>query len=539
MALPLSNSMKTPSRSGRSLIAASLLALATGGLTWSVTNAVADNATHPKVTVKVDDQGITRENPDSGSYAPIIKKVAPSVVKVEVTERAKDIPSSELPPFLQDPAFRQFFGDQFGQQFGPNGEGGGGGSNGNGLRRRGGNTMRQPTQQGLGSGVIVSADGYVLTNNHVVHDADTIKVTLADGRELTAKVVGTDPLSDLAVIKVDAKDLPAITFADSTKLEVGDHVLAIGNPFGIGQTVTGGMVSGLGRRSPEMGVEYEDFIQTDAAINPGNSGGALIDVRGRLVGINTAIYTRSGGFQGIGFAIPSSLARNVMQQLVETGKVVRGFLGVSIQSLTTDLSDAFKLKDHAGALVGDVTANSPAAKAGVKTGDIITDFNGEKVVDATRLQLEVADVRPGKEVTLGILRDGKPMELKVTVGERTKKGLASDERSGTQSGDDQGTLNGVGVADLDPQTRRENEIPGRIQGVIVTQVEPNSKSAEAGLQQGDVIEEINRTPVHTAEEAVKLTENPESKRTLLRVWTAHRGTHFIVIDESEIPDTGK
>lgn len=539
MALPLSNSMKTPSRSGRSLIAASLLALATGGLTWSVTNAVADNATHPKVTVKVDDQGITRENPDSGSYAPIIKKVAPSVVKVEVTERAKDIPSSELPPFLQDPAFRQFFGDQFGQQFGPNGEGGGGGSNGNGLRRRGGNTMRQPTQQGLGSGVIVSADGYVLTNNHVVHDADTIKVTLADGRELTAKVVGTDPLSDLAVIKVDAKDLPAITFADSTKLEVGDHVLAIGNPFGIGQTVTGGMVSGLGRRSPEMGVEYEDFIQTDAAINPGNSGGALIDVRGRLVGINTAIYTRSGGFQGIGFAIPSSLARNVMQQLVETGKVVRGFLGVSIQSLTTDLSDAFKLKDHAGALVGDVTANSPAAKAGVKTGDIITDFNGEKVVDATRLQLEVADVRPGKEVTLGILRDGKPMELKVTVGERTKKGLASDERSGTQSGDDQGTLNGVGVADLDPQTRRENDIPGRIQGVIVTQVEPNSKSAEAGLQQGDVIEEINRTPVHTAEEAVKLTENPESKRTLLRVWTAHRGTHFIVIDESEIPDTGK
>jgi len=527
---PISKPMKTSSRSGRSLVAASLLVLATGGLTWSVSNAVADNTAHPKVTVKVDDQSIARDNPESGSYAPIIKKVAPSVVKVEVTERGKEIPMSDLPPFLQDPAFRQFFGDQFG--------GGGEGDNernpGNRLHRRG-NTMRQPTQMGLGSGVIVSADGYILTNNHVVHDADTIKVTLADARELPAKVVGTDPLSDLAVIKVEAKDLPAITFADSSKLEVGDHVLAIGNPFGIGQTVTGGMVSGLGRRSPETGVEYEDFIQTDAAINPGNSGGALIDVRGRLVGINTAIYTRSGGFQGIGFAIPSALAQNVMQQLVETGKVVRGFLGVSIQSLTTDLSDAFKLKDHSGALVGDVTPNSPAAKGGVKTGDIITEFNGQKVTDATRLQLEVADVRPGKEVTLGILREGKPMELKVTVAERTKKGLANDDRSGSQSGDDQGTLNGVGVADLDAQTRRENDIPSRVQGVIVTQVEPNSKSAEAGLQQGDVIEEINRTPVHTAEEAVKMTENPESKRTLLRVWTAHRGTHFIVVDETEAP----
>jgi serine protease Do len=442
---------------------------------------------------------------------------------------------SELPPFLQDPAFRQFFGDQFGQQFAPDDNGNernpDRGSGRNPHRR--GNILRAPTQMGLGSGVIVSSDGYILTNNHVVHDADTIKVTLADARELNAKVVGTDPLSDLAVIKVDAKDLPAITFADSTKLEVGDHVLAIGNPFGIGQTVTGGMVSGLGRRSPETGVEYEDFIQTDAAINPGNSGGALIDVRGRLVGINTAIYTRSGGFQGIGFAIPSSLAQNVMQQLVETGKVVRGFLGVSIQNLTTDLSDAFKLKDHHGALVGDVTPNSPAAKAGVKTGDIITEFNGQKVDDATRLQLQVADVRPGKEVTLDILRDGKPMQLKVTVGERTKKSLASNDQSGGLNGEDQGTLNGVGVADLDAQTRRENDIPRSVQGVVVTQVDPNSKSAEAGLQQGDVIEEINRTPVHSAEEAVKLTENPESKRTLLRVWTAHRGTHFIVVDETD------
>ncbi len=524
---PLSNRMKTPLRSSRGLFAASVLALATGGLTWSVTSALADNTAHPKVTVKVDEQAIARENPESGSYAPIVKKVAPSVVKVEVTERGKVVPTSELPPFLQDPMFRQFFGDPTA----PNGEDGAPATPGR--RRR---TMRQPDEQGLGSGVIVSEDGYILTNNHVVHDADVIKVTLADQRELTAKVVGTDPQSDLAVIKVDAKDLPAITFADSTKVEVGDHVLAIGNPFGIGQTVTGGMVSALGRQT--LGLDYEDFIQTDAAINPGNSGGALVDVRGRLVGVNTAILSRSGGFQGIGFAIPSSLARNVMQQLVETGKVTRGFLGVSIENVTTQLSDAFKLKGaHEGALISDIIPGSPAAKAGLKSYDIITQFEGEKVTDASKLKLEVADVRPGKEITIQVLRDGKPLDVKVTVGEKTKKnGLAADDHSGgSQNGDDQGTLNGVGVADLDPQTRHENDIPSRIQGVLITAVEPSSKAAEAGLQQGDVIQEINRTPVKTAEEAVKLTENPESKRTLLRVWTAHRGTRFVVVDETEAP----
>jgi serine protease Do len=465
--------------------------------------------------VKIDEQPIARENPESGSYAPVVKKVAPSVVKVEVTERAKDLPASELPPFLQDPMLRQFFGDQ---QPGRH------------------QALRQPAQEGLGSGVIVSEDGYILTNNHVVHDADVIKVTLADQRELTAKVIGTDPQSDLAVIKVDAKDLPAITFADSSKVEVGDHVLAIGNPFGIGQTVTGGMVSALGRQT--LGLDYEDFIQTDAAINPGNSGGALVDVRGRLVGVNTAILSRSGGFQGIGFAIPSSLARSVMQQLVESGRVVRGYLGVSIQNVTGELADAFKLKDiHSGALVADVAPNSPAAKAGVKSGDIITEFSGDKVTDARKLQFEVADVRPGKEVAIQVLREGKIIDLKATVGDKhpRKGGLANDDHSGNQNSDDQGTLNGVGVADLDPQARQEAEIPSKIQGVVVTAVEPNSKAAEAGLQPGDVIQEINRQPVHTADEAVKLTENPDSKRTLLRVWSAHRGTRFVVVDESEAP----
>ncbi|PTY02460.1 peptidase S1 [Opitutaceae bacterium EW11] len=505
--------MKHPFRNRRALTLAGVLTLAAGGLTWSVT-ALAESVVHPKVAVKVDDQSIARENfSESGSYAPVVKRVSPSVVKVEVTERAKDVPAPDLPPFLSDPALRQFFGIPF-----------------DGNSGRGGRMLRQPPQEGLGSGVIVSTDGYILTNNHVVHDADVIKVTLGDQRELTAKVVGTDPQSDLAVIKVDAKDLPAITFADSARVEVGDHVLAIGNPFGIGQTVTGGMVSAVGRAT--LGLDYEDFIQTDAAINPGNSGGALVDVKGRLVGINTAILSRSGGFQGIGFAIPSDLARSVMQQLVETGKVVRGYLGVAIQDINPELADAFKLKEHSGALVAEVVPGAPAAKAGLKTGDVVTEFGGEKVVDSRRLKLAVADIRPGKEVTAKVLRDGKPVELKITVGEAPRKNPLTGSDNGQGSSSDQGTLNGVGVADLDQRMRQEFDIPTKIQGVIITEVDPNSASAKAGLQPGDVIQEINHQPVRTAEEAVKMTEDPASKKTLLRIWN-RRGIRFVVVDETQ------
>ncbi|HEU5077578.1 MAG TPA: DegQ family serine endoprotease [Opitutaceae bacterium] len=517
--------MKSPFKNRRAIMAAGALVLAAGGLTWSVT-ALADSTVHPKVSVKVDEQTIPRDNfTESGSYAPLVKRVAPSVVKVEVTERAKDIPAPDLPGFFNDPAFRQFFGEQ--GIVPPQGR--------NGRRR----TLQQPRQEGLGSGVIVSSDGYILTNNHVVHDADTIKVTLADQRELDAKVVGTDPQSDLAVIKVDAKDLPAIVFADSTKVEVGDRVLAIGNPFGLGQTVTSGMVSGLSRAN--MGLDYEDFIQTDAAINPGNSGGALVDIKGRLVGINTAILSRSGGFQGIGFAIPSTMAKNVMQQLVETGKVIRGYMGVAVQDVNAELASAFKLQDSTrGALVAEVVPDSPAAKAGLKSGDVITELNGDKVADARRLRLAVAQIAPGKEVTLKVIRDNKPIDVKLTVGNLSKKGgaHATDEGPGGSGDDDQGTLNGVGVADLNREMRAEFDIPQKVQGVIVTEVDPTSASAEAGLQPGDVIQEINRQPVRTAEDAVKMTENPPSKKTLLRIWT-RRGIRFMVIDESAKPDASQ
>jgi serine protease Do len=506
--------MKTSLFSARTRAVMLALGLgAAGTLTWSATAA---NSGSPTVSVTVDPKPIAPVTSGPGaSFAPVVKKVAPSVVKVEVTEKAKAVPAPELPPFFNQPGFREFFGEQFGQG-GPGGRG----------------TFRQPPQRGLGSGVIVSADGYVLTNSHVVKGADTIKVTFGDGRELTAKVVGTDPQTDLAVIKVDAKDLPAITFTDSDKVEVGDMVLAVGNPFGIGQTVTSGMVSGLGRAT--LGLAYEDFIQTDAAINPGNSGGALVDAHGRLVGVNTAILSRTGGFQGIGFAIPANLARNVMEQLVTTGKVVRGYLGVSMQEIDADLAKHFDMPTRSGALVAEVVTDSPADKAGLQAGDVVTKLDGEPVKDARHLKLTVANFKPGQKVSAEVLRDGKKVNVEIEVTARpSEKSLA---RRGGGSRDfeddpDTGTLNGVGVADLDRQTRREFDVRPEINGALVTSVEPDSAAAAAGLQPGDVIQEINREPVKGADDAVRLTEASETKKTLVRVWS-QRGSRYVVVDET-------
>ncbi|HVZ24316.1 MAG TPA: PDZ domain-containing protein, partial [Vicinamibacterales bacterium] len=311
--------------------------------------------------------------------------------------------------------------------------------------------------------------------------------------------------------------------------------------FGIGQTVTSGMVSGLGRAT--LGLGYEDFIQTDAAINPGNSGGALVDVEGRLVGINTAILSRSGGFQGIGFAIPSDMAQNVMEQLVTKGKVVRGFLGVTVQDITPALADEFNVKTHDGAIVADVVRNGPAAKAGLKSGDVITKLDGKAIVDARRLKLASGALEPGAKATLEYVRDGKAQTADITIGHRpNERAMArrdgddnGDDNGNYASGDDTGTLNGVGVADLDPQARREFDVPARVHGALVTEVDPNSASAAAGLQPGDVIEEINHHPVRSGDDAVRLTENTNSKKTLLRVWS-QRGPHFVVVDETNSGD---
>src|SRR5258708_3876985 len=367
----------------------------------------------------VDEKPIPREVGGHSSFAPVVKKVAPGVVKVFTTTKLHNT-AFNGPPGEMDDLLRRFFGEPF----------------------QGRNPHREfgvPRQQGIGSGVIATKDGYILTNNHVVDGADEVKVALQDGREFTAKVIGRDPKTDIAVIKIDAKDLPAVPMADSDKVEVGDVVLAIGNPFGIGQTVTTGIVSATGRAGA-LGLDYEDFIQTDAAINPGNSGGALVDAEGRLIGINTAILSRSGGNQGIGFAIPVNLARDVMESLVKDGHVTRGYLGVMIQDVTPALAKEFKLKDNTGALVGDGTAKSPAEKAGLESGDVIIEFNGKKVTDSRHLKLEVARTHPGDTVPIKVLRDGSAKSLEVTVKELPgAERLAKNDRS--HNGDDNGTLN--------------------------------------------------------------------------------------------------
>ena len=347
-------------------------------------------------------------------------------------------------------------------------------------------------------------------------------------------MVGKDAKTDIAVLKVDGKDLPHLPMADSDQIEVGDVVLAVGNPFNVGQTVTLGMVSAKGRGG--VGLDYEDFIQTDAAINPGNSGGALVDVEGRLVGLNTAILSRSGGNQGIGFAIPSNLARDVMDSLIEHGSVTRGYLGISIQDLTPSLAKEFKMDKPAGALVGEVVPDSPAAKAGLKSGDVVVQYDGRKVTDSRHLKLQVARTKPGTAVPVQVLRDGAEKTIRATVKE-----LPAPERM-AQAGSDQGTdrdaLHGVAVADLDGQARRQFDVPSKISGAVITDLEPSSAAAEAGLKPGDVILEINRQPVKTAEDAVRLTEHPKDRTTLLKVWS-NGGTRFVVVNEGRDTNTDK
>jgi serine protease Do len=339
-------------------------------------------ATPPKTNI--DDTPLPRDNPPTTSYAPIIKKVSPSVVNIYTSKTLR-----------LDPALRQYLREMYGLDRVPS-------------ERR---------QQSLGSGIIVSQDGYILTNNHVVEGADEVKVALPDEKTVyDATVVGTDPQTDIAVVKVAAENLPSITFADSGKIEVGDVTLAIGDPFGVGQTVTMGIVSAKDRGG--IGItNYEDFIQTDASINPGNSGGALVDAEGRLVGINTAILSRTGGNQGIGFAVPVNLARYVMERIVVDGKVTRGYLGVKIQPITSDIAKQSKLSQPVGALIAEVTPGSPGEQAGLKPGDIVTELDGKKVTDSRQLQLMVAEKLPGSRVTMKIVRDGKEQTLTVQLGE--------------------------------------------------------------------------------------------------------------------------
>ncbi|MDZ4141674.1 MAG: Do family serine endopeptidase [Methylotenera sp.] len=335
----------------------------------------------------------------TNSYSQAVKKAMPAVVNIFTSKIAPDNPHQK---FLDDPAFRQFFGDQLDDL----------------------DNQAQP-ENSLGSGVIVSKEGLILTNNHVVASADEIEVAMADGRKIPAKVVGTDPDTDLALIKIEAENLPAITFASSDKLNVGDVVLAIGNPFGVGQTVTQGIISALGR--DHLGINtFENFIQTDASINPGNSGGALIDTDGNLVGINSAIYSRSGGSMGIGFAIPATLARQVMDQIVALGNVTRGWIGIEAQDMTPELAESFKLKGTEGALVAGVLRNSPADKAGLRAGDILLSVEGRPISDTASMLNLIAALTPNKKATLKISRAETTMNVVVLIGQRPKPAATTE-----------------------------------------------------------------------------------------------------------------
>jgi len=402
-----------------------------------------------------------------GSYSELVKAVMPAVVNIFSTRvvRSPGAPN----PFFGDPFFRHFFGE------GPS---------------RQQEVPRERREQSLGSGVIVSADGYVMTNNHVIAGADEVRVTLADRREMEARVVGADPKTDLAVLKLEARNLPHLALGDSDQTEVGEVVLALGNPFGLGQTVTLGIISAKGRAN--MGIaDYEDFIQTDAAINPGNSGGALVNTQGELIGINTAIASRTGGYQGVGFAIPSNMARDVSQNLIKDGRVRRGYLGVVIQPVTPALAEAFKLKEARGALVGDVAPNTPAARGGLRRGDVVIEYEGEEVEDSAQLRLRVARTPIGSTASLVVLRDGQRVPLKVTVGELEEE--ETQARGGAEA--PSGALQGIAVGPLTADLARRLDLPRSVSGVVVSEVQPGSAAEEAGLRLGDVIREVNRKPV--------------------------------------------
>ncbi len=370
------------------------------------------------------------------------------------------------------------------------------------------NEPRDFKQRSLGSGFIVNSGGYILTNNHVVENASRIRVKLSDGREMEAKVVGTDPQTDLAVLKIPASNLPTLNMADSRKVEVGDWVLAFGSPFGLSQTMTAGIISAKGRA---IGAgPYDNFLQTDAAINPGNSGGPLVDLDGNVVGINTMIASESGGFQGIGFAIPASMAENVYGQLVKDGKVTRGWLGVRIQDLTPELAKGFGVKAEEGVLVAAVDSDSPAGHAGLKSGDIVLGFDGKEVHSPQDLSLAVAATKVGSISKVAVLREGERLSLDVKVGERPGEVA---EKARTAEPEAQGKL-GIGVEDLTPQVAREMKLDSD-KGVLVTEVKPGSPADDGGVRPGDVVREINRAPVNKTSDLVAAVHELKSGANVL------------------------
>jgi serine protease Do len=477
--------------------------LVTGAVTWG--NHTLVGRTHASALDTQPRSNAAAPSPLAEGFSAVVEPLLPAVVNIS-TSKITTTRRDQL-PFPDDPFFRQFFGYPF-----------------NDIQ------PRQQREHSLGSGVIVSPDGYILTNNHVVDGATDIEVSLKDKRQLKAKVVGTDRRTDIAVLKIPASGLSTVPLGNSSKLRIGDVVLAIGDPFGIGETVTMGIVSATGRR--QLDIEgpgaYEDFIQTDAAINPGNSGGALVNSRGELVGINTAIISNGGGGnQGIGFAVPVDMAHSVMDQIMKNGKVRRGYLGVAIQDVTPDLAKAFGLSSAEGALVGDVTSNSPGAKAGLQKGDVIVAMNGQPISDFEDLRLRVSESAPGTAVKLDILRNGQKREIVATLGE-----LPATAEAATASENRESAMDGVQVDALTPEVAEQLGLPRGARGVVINEVDPDSQAAEAGLQRGDVIEEVNHRPVSNVTQFRTAVRDAGNQPLLLLV---NRGgsTSFVVVSSGQ------
>jgi serine protease Do len=461
----------------------------------------------------IDDNSVAALTSLDHAMEAVAARVTPAVVNVAVTAKGTgEAETSEgsmqgLPPGMQ-----QFFGP---------------------MQQR---PSQPQIQHGIGSGIIISPDGYIVTNDHVVADATSIKVTLNDRRVLDAKVVGVDKLTDIAVIKVNATNLPSIVWGDSTKLQPGQTVLAFGSPFGYFQfSVTRGIVSAVNRPNP-----YSDdarkpgsYIQTDAAINPGNSGGPLVNAHGELVGINTFIISDNGSFAGAGFAIPSQIVRATAEQLIQHGKVDHGYLGIGMNDVTPDNAHFFNLQDATGAIVSQVTPDSPASHGGVQTGDVISQLNGEKIVDGSALQVAVSEMAPGTKITLSVIREGKPVTLSLTVGQfhGNTEVASNDGQDGPQSG-----KLGLAVSDLTPDARQQVNAPDQVHGVVVESVRPASPADEAGIQPGDVIVEVNRKPAQSASQfASEVLQNRGGKDILLLVWSKGNASYRTIHPDSDGP----